>query len=177
MRLRVLLVVPPDRRNGIPRLHRTLQSLQDSPLGRAECLDVAMHVPPGRLVTVTPGAEVPEAEVSFRRLLGAAAQGDQPLHDNGPMPPDRALASFAQGALLRFDAAGPVVNVDAVARRGEEGALTAVLSVAGPLGEAWAHAAPEAVSLWPGRLVPWAVAAELAGAWRRAWHMEATAWL
>ena len=170
--------LPDGKRRGRPDIvHYTLLSLLESPAAKAGRLEVAIHTRHDLLVRVRPDTRLPRGEARFQGLVAKVLREGR-SHDKEPLvwvedecSPAEALRRFAAGPVLRLDEAGSAQTPAEVARRAQDGDLTLVLGAfpSGSFRPAWVAAAPEAVATWPEPLVAWAVAAELAAAWRTAW--------
>jgi rRNA small subunit pseudouridine methyltransferase Nep1 len=164
------------KRRGRPDiLHYTLLTLLESPLAKEGRVEVAVHTRHGLLVRVRPGTRLPRGEARFQGLLakvlreGASHDKEPLLWIEGEVTPAQALRAFAKGPVLRLDETGARTEPAEVAQKADGGELTVVLGgfPSGDFPAGWREAAPEAVSIWPEPLSAWAVAAELAAAFRR----------
>ncbi len=166
-----------DRRGRPDIVQYTLLTLLESPLAKADGLEVAVHTRDGILIRIRPDTRLPRGEARFQGLIakvlleGRSQPEDPLLWSEGKKAPAQALSSFAKGPVLRLDETGAAITPTDLAARAEGGELTVVLGAfpSGDFPEAWKKAAPEAASIWPAPLNAWAVAAELVAAFRAKW--------
>lgn len=167
--------LPDGERRGRPDIvHYTLLALLESPAAKAGHLEAAVHTRHGELVRVRPGTRLPRGEARMHGLLAKVLRDGQGqdreplLWVEGRMGPSDALAAFARGPVVRLDEDGPPLRPAELAARASGGDLTVVLGAfpSGGFGSDWQRAAPQTASLWPEALNAWAVAAEVAAAWR-----------
>jgi rRNA small subunit pseudouridine methyltransferase Nep1 len=166
------------KRRGRPDIvHYTLLTLLESPLAKQGRVEVAIHTRHGLLVRVRKDTRLPRGEARFQGLLGKVLR-EGASHDKDPLlwveeecTPAEALAAFAKGPVLRLDEGGPLLAPAELVSQARGDELTVVLGgfPSGAFDAAWVEAAPEAASIWPEALNAWAVAAELAAAYR--WHV------
>ncbi|HLF15968.1 MAG TPA: hypothetical protein VI796_00845, partial [Candidatus Thermoplasmatota archaeon] len=89
----------------------------------------------------------------------------------GRRSPAEVLQAVGGGPIVRLDEHGAQASPADVVARARGGDLTLVLGAfpSGDFTPAWKLAAPDAVSIWNEPLNAWAVAGELAAAWRAKW--------
>lgn len=173
-----ILQLPDGERRGRPDIVQySLLTLLESPLCKAGGLEAAVHARNGELLRIRPDTRLPRGESRFQGLVskvlaeGRSQDKDPLVWVEGRMEPAQALAAFARGPVLRLDEHGTTGSPEDVVQRAVGGDLTLVLGAypSGGWSPAWRAAVPEAVSVWPEPLNAWAVAAEVASAFRRAW--------
>lgn len=166
------------KRRGRPDIvHYTLLSLLESPLAKQGRLEVAIHTRHNLLIHVRADTRLPRGEARFQGLVAKVLREGR-SHDKEPLlwidgecTPRHALKAFARGPVVRLDEGGPHMEAGDLAGLAEGGELTLVLGgfPSGPFAPAWLEAAPQTASIWPEALNAWAVAAELAAAFRARW--------
>jgi rRNA small subunit pseudouridine methyltransferase Nep1 len=167
--------LPDGERRGRPDIvHYTLLALLESPLCKAGGLEVAVHTSANELIRVRPDTRLPRGEARMHGLLakvlrdGRSQDKDPLVWVEGVGKPDKVLASFAKGPVVRLDEGGPPMAPADLARKAKGGDLTVVLGAfpSGDFHADWKAAVPDAASLWREPLNAWAVAAEVVAAWR-----------
>jgi rRNA small subunit pseudouridine methyltransferase Nep1 len=167
--------LPDGERRGRPDIVQiTLLALLESPLGKSGGLEVAIHTRHGELLRLRPDTRLPRGEARFQGLfskvlLEGRSQPEQPLiWSEGRKSPKEVVEAVAKGPVVRLDETGTGSTPAEVAARRADGNLTAVLGAfpSGTFTPAWRAAAPEAASIFGSPLTAWAVAAELAAAFR-----------
>jgi rRNA small subunit pseudouridine methyltransferase Nep1 len=170
--------LPDGERRGRPDIvHYTLMALLESPACKTGQVEVAVHTRAHELIRIRPDTRLPRGEARMHGLLAKVlrdgrSQDKEPLlWIEGTMMPAKAVAAFAKGPVVRLDETGAALRPLEVAGRAVGGDLTVLLGAfpSGDFEEAWKKAVPDAVSIWPQPLNAWAVAAELAAAWRARW--------
>lgn len=162
-------------RRGRPDItHYALLALLETPLCRAGGLEVAIHTRNKRLIRVRSDTRLPRGEARFQGVIsrvlfeGASHKNDPLLWIEGRLAPQQVLERFADGPVLRLDEHGAFASPLQIADSARDGRLTVVIGAFphGDWGPEWTAAAPQAVSIWPDALNAWAVAAEVAAAFR-----------
>ena len=168
--------LPDGERRGRPDiLHYCLLVLLESPLNKEGRLKVLIHTRNGELVNIRADTRLPRGEARFQGLLSkvlrdGASQDKSPLlWSDGVRTPAQVLAE-CKGPVVRLDETGEAMPPLDLARRAVGGDLTLVLGAfpAGDFGPDWVKAAPTAASIFPQALNAWAVASEMAAAFRSA---------
>ncbi|MFO1532302.1 MAG: 16S rRNA methyltransferase [Thermoplasmatota archaeon] len=163
------------KRRGRPDIvHYTLLVLLESPLAKEGRVEVAIHTRQNLLIHVRPDTRLPRGEARFQGLLSKVlregkSQDKEPLlWIDGECTPKHAVKTFAKGPVVRLDETGAVLKPADLAGLAKDGELTVVLGgfPSGSFSPAWVEAAPQTASIWPEALNAWAVAAELAAAFR-----------
>jgi len=168
------------KRRGRPDiLHYTLLTLLESPLAKQNRIQVAVHTRHNLLIHVRPDTRLPRGEARFQGLLAKVLREGK-SHDKEPLlwidgecTPKHAVKTFAKGPVIRLDENAPVMAPTELVKLAKDGELTVVLGgfPSGQFLPAWVEAAPQTASIWPEALNAWAVAAELAAAFR--WQVPA----
>ncbi len=170
--------LPDGERRGRPDIvHYTLLTLLESPACKAGQLEVCLHTSANELIRIRPDTRLPRGEARMHGLLakvlrdGRSQDKDPLVWVEGVGKPEKVLAAFAKGPVLRLDEGGAAMTPAEVVGRAKGGDLTLVLGAfpSGDFHADWKAAAPEAVSIWKDPLNAWAVAGELTAAWRAAW--------
>lgn len=170
--------LPDGERRGRPDIvHYSLLALLESPVAKAGHLEVCVHTRHNELIRVRADTRLPRGEARLHGLLskvlreGRSQDKDPLIRLEGVMKPDKVLAAFAKGPVLRLDEGGAALSPAEVVGKAQGGDLTLVLGAfpSGDFHKDWKEAAPEAVSIWKEPLNAWAVAAEVAAAWRATW--------
>ena len=173
--------LPDGERRGRPDIvHYTLLALLESPACKAGQVEVAVHTSANELIRIRPDTRLPRGEARMHGLLakvlrdGRSQDKDPLLWVEGVGKPEKVLAAFGKGPVVRLDEHGAAMAPADLVRRAKGGDLTVVLGAfpSGDFHADWKAAAPDAVSIWGAPLNAWAVAAEVAAAWR-AVHMTA----
>lgn len=167
------------KRRGRPDIVQyCLLTLLESPLAKGGGLEVLVHTRHGDAVRIRAGTRPPRGEARFQGLLakvlteGRSQEGGEPLLWLEPgLAPRQVLDAFAKGPVIRLDEGGPVRPPADVAAKAVAGELTLVVGAfpSGDFSDGWLTAAPETISIWPEPLNAWAVAGELAAAFRARW--------
>jgi rRNA small subunit pseudouridine methyltransferase Nep1 len=172
-------------RRGRPDIvHYSLLTLLESPLNQGGGLEVAVHTRNHDLLHIRSDTRLPRGEARFQGLMskvlreGMSQDKDPLLRLEPDCEPADVLASFARGPIIRLDEHGTLASPADIAARAQagKGDMTAIIGAfpSGDFEPAWLAAAPDAVSLWPKPLTAWAVAAELASAFRARWLQDPT---
>jgi rRNA small subunit pseudouridine methyltransferase Nep1 len=167
--------LPESERRGRPDItHYALLALLESPLCRAGGLEVVVHTRNRRLMRVRSDTRLPRGEARFQGVIsrvlyeGASHETNPLLWIEGRLAPQQVLERFAEGPVLRLDEHGPFASPLQIADSARDGRLTVVIGAFphGDWGQDWTAAAPTSASIWPDALNAWAVAAEVAAAFR-----------
>lgn len=167
--------LPEGERRGRPDIvHYTLLALLESPLNKMGQLAVAIHTRNGELIRIRSDTRLPRGEARFQGLLSkvlrdGASQDKQPLlWSDGVLSPAEVLAAAGKGPVLRLDESGDPRTPAQLANKAVGGDLTVILGAfpSGDFTTEWKTAAPETASIFPQALNAWAVAAEVAAAFR-----------
>jgi rRNA small subunit pseudouridine methyltransferase Nep1 len=170
--------LPDGERRGRPDiLHYSLLVLLESPVAKAGQLEVAVHTRHNELIRIRSDTRLPRGEARMHGILskvlrdGRSQDKDPLIRVEGVMKPDKVLAAFAKGPVLRLDEGGAALSPADVVAKAKGGDLTLVVGAfpSGDFHRDWKDAVPDAVSIWKDPLNAWAVAAELTAAWRAKW--------
>lgn len=172
--------LPDGERRGRPDIvHYALLTILESPACKAGQVEVAIHTTANELIRVKSDTRLPRGEPRMHGLLakvlrdGRSQDKDPLIWVEGVGKPDKVLASFGKGPVVRLDEGGALMqSADLVRKANKAGDLTLVLGAfpSGDFHKDWKEAAPDAVSIWKDPLNAWAVAGDVVAAWR-AVHM------
>ena len=173
-----LAKLPDGKRRGRPDIvHTTLLVALESPLAKADRLEVALHTRGGELIRIRKGTRPPRDGARFAGLMakvlaeGRSQDQDPLVWSEGACSPAQALERVGKGPVVRLDEGGVAMDPMGLAGRAEGGELTLVLGAfpSGDFEADWKLAAPETASVWPTSLNAWAVAAEVVAGFRARW--------